>query len=38
MPVFEARINDKIAHPAPVTEPVEDGLPRENSNGSDDPS
>lgn len=35
LPTFEARINDKIVHPAPLNEPVEDGLPLENGNGSD---
>ncbi len=35
LPVFETRITDKIVHPVPITEPVEDGLPLENGNGSD---
>jgi hypothetical protein len=35
LPVFETRITDKIVHPVPITEPVEDGLPIENGNGSD---
>lgn len=35
LPVFEARITDKIVHQVPVTVPVDDGLPLENSNGPD---
>ena len=32
---FETRITDKIVHPVPITEPVEDGLPLENGYDSD---
>lgn len=31
LPVFEGRITDKIIHPVPITEPVDDGLGVENT-------
>lgn len=32
---FETRITDKIVHPVPISEPVEDGLPLNNGNSFD---
>lgn len=34
LPVFEKRIAEKIQHPTPITEPVDDGLPLDNDNSS----
>lgn len=35
LPIFELRINNKIIHPVPIIEPVDDGLPLENGSSPD---